>query len=111
MGEGVRFNPTKYFLSVFFSGKRMAVIETRHSFFNEYLTKTSERTDYTKVEKEEDFREIYLKIENFHQELGGARTCNKSKHPPTYKTYIFLERTRSENMRGFTTPIYGVVYG
>lgn len=71
MGEGIRLNPTKYFLSVFFRGKRMAVIETRRSFFNVYLTRESEWTDKTKVEKEEDFGEIYLKIESLFKELGG----------------------------------------
>ena len=71
MGEGVRLNPTKYFISVFFRGKRMAVIETRRSFFNVYLTRESEWTDKTRVEKEEDFKDIYLKIENFFKELGG----------------------------------------
>jgi len=71
MGEGIRFNPTKYFLSVFFKGKRMATIETRRAFFNVYLTRESEWTDKTRVEYEEDFRDIYLKIEAFYKELGG----------------------------------------
>jgi hypothetical protein len=71
MGEGVRLNPTKYYLSVFFRGKRIAAIQTRRSFFYVYLTKASDWTDETQVEKEEDFGEIYQKIEGFFKELGG----------------------------------------
>jgi hypothetical protein len=72
MGEGVRLNPTKYYLSVFFKEKRIAAIQTRRSFFYVYLTRASEWTDETEVEKEEDFAEIYQKIENLFKELGGV---------------------------------------
>jgi len=70
LGEGIRFNPTKYFLSIFYKGKRIAVIETRHSFFNVYLSKESDWTDKTKVVTEEDFESIYQQIEAFFKELN-----------------------------------------
>jgi len=74
MSEGIRLNPTKNFISVYYLGKRMSVIQTRRTFFNVYLTRGSEWTDKTRIEKEEDYRGIYLKIGNFHKELSMIRS-------------------------------------
>lgn len=71
MSEGISIKPTKYYLSVFFRGKRMAVIEPKRSYFYVYLTKESEWTDQTRIEKEEQFIEIFDKIKSFFIELGG----------------------------------------
>jgi len=69
MGEGIQLNPTKSYIGVFFKGKRIAVIVPKRKFFYVYLTRRSEWTDKTRVEKEDDYRDIYQKIENVYNEL------------------------------------------
>jgi hypothetical protein len=69
IGEGIQFNPTKSFISVFFKGKRIAVIVPKRTFFYVYLTRRSSWTDRTRVEKKDDYSDIYQKIENFYNEL------------------------------------------
>jgi len=76
MSDDIIVKPTKYYISVFFKGKRLSVIEPKRSYFYVYLTKESEWTDQTRVEKEGDFDEIFKKIESFFRELGGKPSSN-----------------------------------
>ena len=83
MGEGISIRPTKSYLSVFFKGKRMATIEPKRSYFYVYLTKESEWTDQTRIEKEEHFTEIFDKIKSFFIELGGRPSIRNAEESKT----------------------------